>query len=361
MTTRSPWARRACVCYHSVGNVHDDHGRRDPSDARSVRIRARLFDAQGEDREVGPSREVVPARGADQLLWVDLDARSEDALARVGEMFRLSRSLLVQLSDDVDRSSLTQYPDHIHLSLETMEPPGSSGRGDVVRPVRQALDLVVGAEWIVTVHDGPSAATDRLMEGMKGQTRLGALDAADFVAAIIDSVIVGYHRTVEAFEREIDALDELALRARRGDDVLGRLVDLRRRIGSVRQALAPQREAFAPLGRPDLALHEELGRPWPELLGRLERALDAVERLRESLLGTYDVYMGRLTQRSNDVMKALTVLSAILLPSVVLAGVMGMNFKVAFFDESWYFFVVIAAMVAMAVAILGVARWREWL
>ena len=64
-----------------------------------------------------------------------------------------------------------------------------------------------------------------------------------------------------------------------------------------------------------------------------------MEHLRESLLGTYDIYMGRLAQRSNDVMKALTVLSAILLPSVVLAGVMGMNFKVGFFDESSYFFV----------------------
>lgn len=324
-------------------------------------IHARLFDANGEDREVEPSHEVVPPRGADRLLWVDLDGRSEDDLALVGEMLGLGDPLLARLSDDVDRSSLTQYPDHIHLAIETMEPPGSSGRGDAVRPDRQALDLVAGAEWIVTVHDGPSTATDRLLEGMQGETRLGALEAGGFLAAIVDSVIVGYHRTVEAFEREIDGLDEIALRARRGDDVLGRLVDLRRRIGSVRRALAPQREAFAPLGRPDLALHAELGRPWPELLGRLERALDAVEHLRESLLGTYDIYMGRLAQRSNDVMKALTVLSAILLPSVVLAGVMGMNFKVAFFDQSSYFFVVVAAMGAMAIAILGVARWREWL
>ena len=78
-----------------------------------------------------------------------------------------------------------------------------------------------------------------------------------------------------------------------------------------------------------------------------------MEHLRESLLGTYDIYMGRLAQRSNDVMKALTVLSAILLPSVVLAGVMGMNFKVWFFDDPSSFFVVVAAMGLMAVAISG--------
>jgi magnesium transporter len=328
-----------------------------------VTIRAWLFDAEGEDREVELGPDAVPERGADRLLWVDVDARTTDDLARVGDLLDFSPSLVARLGADSDRASLTQYPEHVHLSLATMEPPDddAADRDALVRPERLSLELVAGAEWVVSIHDGPLAATDRLMQGMSGETRLGVLESSDFLASIVDSVIVGYHRTVEAFEREIDRLDEIALHGRQQDDVLGRLVDLRRRIGAVRQSLAPQREAFAPLARPDLAAHKELGRPWPELLGRLERALDAVERLRESLLGTYDIYMGRLAQRSNDVMKALTVLSAILLPSVVLAGVMGMNFKVGFFDESSWFFVVIAAMGAMAIAILGVARWRSWL
>jgi magnesium transporter len=327
-----------------------------------VTIRAWLFDADGEDQEVDPSPDVVPAGGTDRLLWVDIDARGEDELTRLGELFGLGASLLARLGTSQDGPSLTQYPKHIHLSVGTMEPSDADDRGsEIVRPERQALDLLAGAEWVVTIHDGPLAATDRLMEGLQGETRLGSLEASDFLAAIIDSVIIGYHRTVEALEREIDQLDEIALLGRRQDDVLARLVDVRQRIGVVRRSLAPQRGAFAPLARPDMALHEELGQPWPELLGRLERAIDSVEHLRDSLLGTYDIYMGRLAQRSNDVMKALTVLSAILLPSVVLAGVMGMNFKVGFFDDPSFFFVVIAAMGAMAAGILGIARWRDWL
>ena len=55
----------------------------------------------------------------------------------------------------------------------------------------------------------------------------------------------------------------------------------------------------------------------------------AIEALRDGLLGTFDIHMGRVSQRANDVMSALTLLSAVLLPAVVLAGVMGMNFKLA--------------------------------
>ena len=107
---------------------------------------------------------------------------------------------------------------------------------------------------------------------------------------------------------------------------------MRRRIGLIRRTLAPHRVAFAALARPDMALHEELGEPWPGLTDRLDRALDAVENLRDLLLGTFEIYMGRTAQDANDTMKVLTLLSAVLLPGVVLAGVMGMNFKLSFFD-----------------------------
>ena len=60
-------------------------------------------------------------------------------------------------------------------------------------------------------------------------------------------------------------------------------------------------------------------------------------------------------------MKALTLVSSILLPGVVLAGIMGMNFKLDFFDQTSNFFLVIGAMIAMAIVILGIARWRRWI
>ena len=71
--------------------------------------------------------------------------------------------------------------------------------------------------------------------------------------------------------------------------------------------------------------------------------------------------MTRVAQRTNDVMRLLTWVSVLLLPAVVIAGVMGMNFKVGFFDNPGYFFVVIGVMVALAAGTLVVARWRGWL
>ena len=60
-------------------------------------------------------------------------------------------------------------------------------------------------------------------------------------------------------------------------------------------------------------------------------------------------------------MKALTLISAVVLPGVVLAGIMGMNFHLGFFDDPGNFYLVIAAMVTSSVVILAVARWRSWI
>ena len=151
------------------------------------------------------------------------------------------------------------------------------------------------------------------------------------------------------------------MNGRTSDDTLGAIVALRRRIGLIRRTLAPHRDALSTLALPELDVEEMVGRPWPGLVDRLDAAMAAIENLRDGLLGTFDIHMGRVSQRANDVMRTLTLLSAVLLPAVVLAGIMGMNFKLAFFDEATNFWFVLIGMVVLAVSILGVAHWRRWL
>jgi len=309
-------------------------------------IRARLFDADGADTVYDILAEGLVDGDERRLVWIDVDTRSTADLEPLGRRILLSPKLIERLRDRALVPSVQQYPDRVHLSVVSLEP----GTDPTV------VDLVAGQDWVLTVHEGTLPAIERILDGIEGETRLGALDAGGFLAAIVESVMAGYYAVIDDLDKDIEALDEAALERRPSEDVLAAIVEMRRRIGYVRRLLAPHREAFADLERPDMALHEELGRTWPGLLARFERTMDAVDRLREALLGTYDIHMGRAAQRDSQVMKALTILSAILLPAVVLAGLMGMNFKLAFFDSAENFWVVIGAMVTLAVVILGVAR-----
>ena len=293
--------------------------------------------------------------GRDQLLWIDVnDPRSETIEALSGAV-GLEPPIDARLAEVPARADLTRFPDWIHLTVFAFEPDGEGAE-----PARR-IDLIAASGMVVSVHRGPSSAVQRFEDRVEGESRRGLLDAAGFLAGIVDEVITGYFEAAESIEQEIEKLDEIALRGRRSDDVLASIVALRRRIGRLRRTLAPHRDPFSALARPEMELHEELGRPWPGLAARLDRALDAVENMRDRLLGTYDIHMGRTAQHSNDVMKALTVLSAVLLPSVVVAGVMGMNFKMEFFEQVNNFWIVIGSMATLAIGILVTARWRGWI
>jgi len=319
-------------------------------------IQARLYDARRPDRDVEVTRALVAALRKDQLLWVDVDSRDAGRFGRIAAILDIPADAAALVQEELGRAHLVRYRDAVHLTVEAIEATDDAHEPVVLRE----LDLYARREVVVTVHDGPVATLREFNEHLRGDTLIGKLDSGSFLAALVDTMLTTYFEPVEAIERDIDELDEVALRGPNNDAFLVDVLRLRRRVAFLRRTIVPHREAFAPLARID-AMDEVLGGPQPQLAERLERVIDAVENVRELLVGSFDIYLGRAAQRTNEVMKVLTVLSAVLLPSVVLAGVMGMNFKLDFFEPPSNFWLVIGAMVAMAICILAVARARHWI
>jgi Mg2+ and Co2+ transporter CorA len=283
-------------------------------------------------------------------LWVDIDLDAGGALDPVASSLSLRDSERRRIESDEGVARLVYGGERVHLTLEAIELHDPSAPDTPL--VRREIDLLAIPGVVVSVHHGRVDALERFVEQLSGETTLGALDAADLMSSLVDEVIGGYHAVAERIEKEIDRLDQVALR---GSDtnLLVRLVEIRRRIAFVRRTLAPHRGALAALGRPEMRSESGLGEPSPGPAERLESALSSIEALRDALLGTYDIYMGREAQRTNDVMKVLTMVSAVFLPAVVLAGIMGMNFQLPFFDESSNFFGVVGLMASVSL------RWAR--
>ena len=89
--------------------------------------------------------------------------------------------------------------------------------------------------------------------------------------------------------------------------------------------------------------------------------MDAAREAKESTRGSFDLLVAQIGQRTNNIMKVLTLVTVILLPATVLAGVMGMNFQLDLFDLAWMFWVVIATMLLIAALVLSLARNRRWI
>ena len=206
---------------------------------------------------------------------------------------------------------------------------------------------------------------EELRERAEGGGEVGALDAPSVVAAILEWVVTGYFRAFETVESELEELDARVMADTPKDvaDELARLVELRRSIGTLRRALAPHREVVVALAHPELdALSTaRSAEKFAALESRLTQALDAARESKESTFGSFDLLVARIGQRTNDIMKVLTLVTVVLLPATVLAGIMGMNFQVGLFDDVWVFWLVVAAMLTIAMVVLSVARSRRWI
>jgi Mg2+ and Co2+ transporter CorA len=318
-----------------------------------VSIRALLSRADGSDADIDLGEVASRRIKRDELLWVDALDPTEDEAGIVREALKLTEESAKAFTSVSAAPSARVLEDGVEVVVLAL----SDDLGTDPIP----LQILIGDGWIITHHPEGIEYLDEHRESIQDQREVGRLAPVEFLASVLDWHVDAFFRAAEALEREVDELDDAALRSDR--NLLDRLVAMRRRIARVRRAIAAHNEVAAELARPDF-LPERARHGLDALVAvakRLGRAADAVSNAREMLIGTFGVHMTRTSQRTNDTMRILTLASVILLPSVVLAGVMGMNFKVGMFENPNMFWVVIGVMLAMAAATLGIARWRGWL
>ena len=314
-------------------------------------VQALLSKADGTDETIDIGRWNSRPLSTDELLWVDADAA--DDFDAVISALRLGDDLVAILAEDPARPVAHVYNEAVEVVVLSLAEDLDADP----QPVR----ILAGDGWVITRHTRPVPFLDAHRALIQDQREVGRLTSIEFVASVLDWHVDSFLSAAAALERAVDRLDDAALRTDR--DLVDRLVELRRRIARVRRVLVPHLDVAAELSRRDflpasMADHSEAFVP---VANRLERAGEAIANVREMLIGTFDIHMTRMAQRTNDTMRILTLASVIFLPSVVLAGVMGMNFEVPLFDQPALFWVVIAAMFTMGGAMLLVARWRGWL
>lgn len=322
------------------------------------KIEAKLYDASGSD-EMVQLDSIDPAKLNDnQLLWVNVLARDPDLIRSVLERFSIKGLSVHSLEKESRRPHLENYDDHFRFCIDSVKVSKDG------KPERQQLDLIVSKNLVITIHDDRVDYFDEFQKREKGETRFGELNAESFVATLLDLHIVTYYRALEAIEGRIDVLDAKVLKTEiQTDQFLADISDLRKDIAKLRRWLLPHRDIFYAFTRPDFQQIAESGSTghYALLNQHFDSAVDAIEHSRETVLGSFDLYATKSSQLTNTFIQRLTVITMIIGAMGVIAGVMGMNYKVEFFDAPNGFWVTITGMAVIAIAIAIFAKIRNWI
>ncbi len=293
-------------------------------------------------------------------MWIDIEGLLKpDEASALARRFGLDAQTSRSLERSGDRPHLAIHGDYFHVRVAA-EPEQARG-GDV-----PWLDVVAGrGNIVISQHVRQLKLLDTIDQRVEADASVGAASAATFVAALLDAALTSYLRAVDAVEDEVDDLDARSLRRGAGEDLLDDLVALRRRIARLRRTLAAHREVFAALADAGVLRVVDDADSAAALRAVSERfgdAISAVEDAREVLLGSFDVYMTRTAQRTNDIMKLLALTTVLLLPGSLIAGLLGMNVSVPLpKDDPASFWLVVASIAVLAGLVVVVARVRRWL
>ncbi len=324
-------------------------------------VTAYLFDRR-QGKSVEDLAEAIQGLGKNQLLWLDMMDASEDEAAGVLEALDLGDAEGLKLGDPKRKPRVEQFEGHLWVTAVAV----SDAERDPEQE-RVVVDCFLGSNWVLTVHNAEIAVLDDFRSTAEGSGEIGLLDAPSFLTTLLEWVVESYVRAFDEIEETLDQFDVDALQepSNEPEKQIRTLGNARLRVGRLRRTLAPHREVFATLSHSefDPLSSEESAERFVALTARVDAALASARDVRDGIASSFDVLIVRTEHRTNEIVKVLTLVSILLLPGALLAGIAGMNvnFNAHTFVHSPLFWVVVTAIILIALATLALARLRRWI
>jgi magnesium transporter len=276
-------------------------------------------------KQVATPEECTTYLDKDSVSWVDVQGLGNvDILQRMGQVFDLHRLVLEDVVNMAERPKIEDYEDQLLIIARMVVP-----KEKVCGFYSEQVSFVLGKHYLLTVQEEPEhdcfEPVRMRIRNYKGIIRR---QKADYLAyALLDAIIDGFFPVLERYGERIEELEEeVMLNPKR--QILQEIYQIRREILQLRRAIWPQREAINSLIRNGSEfISEEVQLYLRDCYDHAVQVIDMVEIYRELTSGLMDVYLSSLSNRMNEIMKLLTVISSIFIPLTFIAGIYGMNFN----------------------------------
>jgi magnesium transporter len=291
-------------------------------------------------------------------LWVDLAAPTDDEARILADVFHFHPLSIEDARSSIQYPKAEPYPGYLYVVLHGIDISKSRQRAFATRDV----DFFIGPNFLVTVHDGESTSIAHLRQLCDRHDRLLAEGPVGLFHRIVDTMVDHYRPVMDALEERIDRMEEEAFAGQ--GELARRMVKLRHELAQMRRVLMPQRDVLGRLARREFAaISDEMAYRIRDVYDHVVRLADEAILFQDRVTGILEVNLSSISNRLNQVMKVLTVMSTIFLPLTVLSGMWGMNVPLPHFPggDAAQFWWVAGIMVAIAVAMLAIFRRNRWM
>lgn len=293
--------------------------------------------------------------------WINFDGIHDvEMIERIGRHYAINMLVLEDIVNSSQRPKIEEYDDYAYIVLRMLT---YNEKYKEIESEQVSIILKHEQNTLLTFQEKESDDFEPIRERiMKKKGKVHRMSADFLCYSIMDFIIDNYFTVLEKIGERVDSIEEEVL-GNPSEMTIHKLHSLKRDTLAIKKSLWPMRDILGVMLKPDNSIVEEPTRLFlRDAYDHTVEAIETVEAYRDFISGLVDVYHSRISNRMNEIMKVLTLISTIFIPLTFIAGVYGMNFK--YMPElEWRlgYYLIIIIMFGMAVGMLIFFKRKRWL
>lgn len=254
--------------------------------------------------------------------WIDvISINNFDLINKVGERFKLHPLIIEDILNIEQMPKVEDYDEYVFVIIEEL----NFNEKEILET--KQLSIVLFKDVVISFQESESDLYDNILLRLKEGASIRKNGTDDLLYALTDTVVDNYFLVLELIGEKIDEIeDELLINPKK--EVLQELYKIKRDLIYIRKTLWPMRNTVSSITKNDYELIDERTLYYfRDVYDHILQIIDITETYREISSGLLDTYLSSIGNKTNDIMKILTIFSTIFIPLTFLAGVYGMNFK----------------------------------
>jgi len=316
-------------------------------------------ETQLEEKEAQTVEECLPFKERPTVTWINIDGVHDlKIIEKIGQLFKLHALTLEDIVNTEQRPKMEDFPEYIFIVMKMLYWDKAAHRIET-----EQVSLVLGSNLVISFQEEKerdvfNPIRERIRKSNMKIRKMGA----DYLAySLIDAVVDSYFLILEHIGEWIEEIEEVLVSAPR-TETMHAIHGLKKEMILLRKSVWPLREVVNSLERGESPLiKESTGIFLRDVYDHTIQAMDTIEIFRDMTSGMLDLYLSSISNKMNEVMKVLTVIATLFIPTTFIVGVYGMNFE--YMPElKWRYGYLLTWMVIIGVtsAMLFYFKKKKW-
>ncbi|HEX2868577.1 MAG TPA: magnesium/cobalt transporter CorA [Ignavibacteriales bacterium] len=274
------------------------------------------------EKQLGSPGEIKPE--GDKNFWINVDGiHKADVIGAIGEKFSIHP---LTMEDILNTSHRPKAEDNGNYMFIVMKMLSSDAKTGTLKS--EQVSLIIGKNYVISFQEDAFDEFETVRDNLRKNKGRARELGPDYLAyRLLDVVLDNYFSVLETVGDNIEIIED-ELVANPTKQTLEKIYRLKGDMILIRRAVWPLREVIGSLEKTESDLIAKTSRPYlRDLYDHAVQLIDTNENYREMTSGLMDIYLSSVSNKLNEIMKVLTIISTFFIPLNFIAGLYGMNFN----------------------------------